>query len=584
MAVETAPPNTQSRPAPADRAPAGGRPPCGGLRVPVAAVSTVRPVSLLLLFIWLAALLAACAQPQATQALVRISLEADGQTLELTLPAGSTVEQAMTEANLELNELDRVEPPAFTVLGNGAKARIVRVSEEFEISTLTLPFQQQTLRNESLPVDTEVLIQKGQNGLQEITYRVVYEDGLAVNDQPTPVKSVIVKEPVPEIRMIGVQTPFAPVEIPGQMLYLRDGSVWRIQGSTGQRQAVLTLGDLDGRVLSLSEDGDWLLFTRRAEGNEQINSLWAANISGLEPAPSEEDDTLIDLKVANVLHFADWVPGFNDRVIFSTVEPRATAPGWQANNDLQMLTFSPNGWTTKWVTIIEANSGGVYGWWGTHYAWGPDRRTLAYARPGGIGLVDYKTGAVTSTLEIIPYQARGDWAWVPGISWGPDGKTLFSADHPPAPGSLSAGMSAEQSPAFNLNAILMESGTALPLALETGMFAYPQASPLQPQPGDVDYRLAYLQAIFPEQSETSRYRLVVMDRDGSNRQTLFPAEDSPGLAPQQHWGAWSPAPMPASSQFALAVLHQGNLFLVDAVSGEAIQVTGDGLTTRVIWR
>jgi hypothetical protein len=117
------------------------------------------------------------------------------------------------------------------------------------------------------------------------------------------------------------------------------------------------------------------------------------------------------------------------------------------------------------------------------------------------------------------------------------------------------------------------------------MFAYPLASPLQSaSTGEIDYQIAFLQATFPDQSETSRYRLVVMDRDGSNRRTLFPPAESPGMAPEQHWGAWSPAPLAESASLSLAVLYQGNLWLVDAASGEAVQITGDGLTTRVLWR
>ena len=55
--------------------------------------------------------------------------------------------------------------------------RLVRVTEEFEIEQVVIPYEQQTLRNQSLPVEKEVLIQKGKEGLQEITYRRVYEDG-----------------------------------------------------------------------------------------------------------------------------------------------------------------------------------------------------------------------------------------------------------------------------------------------------------------------------------------------------------------------------------------------------------------------
>ena len=34
----------------------------------------------------------------------------------------------------------------------------------------------------------------------------------------------------------------------------------------------------------------------------------------------------------------------------------------------------------------------------------------------------------------------------------------------------------------------------------------------------------------------------------------------------------------------IALIYQGNIWLVDTASGESIQVTGDGLTSRVIWR
>jgi hypothetical protein len=117
------------------------------------------------------------------------------------------------------------------------------------------------------------------------------------------------------------------------------------------------------------------------------------------------------------------------------------------------------------------------------------------------------------------------------------------------------------------------------------MFAYPLVSPLQPLPsGEQGYQVAYLQAAFPNQSETSRYRLVVMDRDGSNPKALFPEEGLPGLTPQREWGAWSSAPLPTSSHYAIAVIYQGNLWLVDATTGDAQQITGDNLTSRVAWR
>ncbi len=93
-----------------------------------------------------------------------------------------------------------------------------------------------------------------------------------------------------------------------------------------------------------------------------------------------------------------------------------------------------------------------------------------------------------------------------------------------------------------------------------------------------------MQAIFPDQSETSRTHVAVIDQDGSNRKLLFPAEGAPGMDPQAEWGAWSPAPMPDSGDYTLAVIYQKNIWLVDAASGEARQITGDNQVTRLDWK
>jgi resuscitation-promoting factor RpfB len=168
---------------------------------------------------------------------------------------------------------------------------------------------------------------------------------------------------------------------------------------------------------------------------------------------------------------------------------------------------------------------------------------------------------------------------VPGLSWGPDGDVIYTVNHTPEEGDASP----EQSPNFDLVALPQSTGNPITVVRQTGMFGYPVASPIQVRPGgEDDYQVAYLQAIFPTQSDSSRYRLVAMDRDGSNRRVLFPAEDKPGLEPQQV--AWSPAALPDGDAYAIATVYEGNLWLVDASTGEATQVTGDGLISRVSWK
>jgi hypothetical protein len=222
----------------------------------------------------------------------------------------------------------------------------------------------------------------------------------------------------------------------------------------------------------------------------------------------------------------------------------------------------------------------VYGWWGTDYLWGPDDQYLAYSRADSVGIVDYRTGTLTTTLNILPLQTHRDWAWTPGITWGPDGKAIFTIDHIAPEGAVNP----EESQIFDLTAVLLDGGPTLHLVSQTGMFAYPLSSPLQQLDEGVDYQLAFLQAMFPNQSETSRYRVSIMDRDGSNRRSLFPPDDKPGIDPLKNWGDWSPAPLKENGEYAIAVIYQGNLWIVPVGGGKPEQITGDGLTSRVIWK
>jgi len=545
-----------------------------------------------ILFFAIFALLIGCTPPQVTQqGQISVRLTADDRTAEFQVPAGSTVEDALQFAGITLESLDRTDPPLFTLLTEGSEVIVTRVTEEFTVEEVVLPFDQQTVRNESLPEGETRLVQPGVNGLQEITYRRVYEDGVEVS--VSPVKVVTLQEAVAEIVMVGSQTPFGQVSIPGKLAYISAGNAWVMEGTTANRRPVIITGDLDGRVFKLSPDGAWLLFTRRsgpetesndetASGDENtINTLWAAKID-------DDSGLLIDLQVANVIHFADWVPTSNLRVAYSTVEPRDAAPGWQANNNLELVSFSTTGWLSRRTVALEPNSGGIYGWWGVSFAWSPDGLRLGYARPDGIGILDLRDEEITfdsPALKITPLQTQGDWAWVPGLAWSPTGNVLYTVEHPAAEGIDSA----EQSPNFNLTAVPLENNVpgAIPIVPQSGMFTYPIPSPVQTLPsGEQAYEIAYLQAIFPTQSDTSRYRLVVMDRDGSNRRVLFPTEGAPGLEPQQV--LWAPQPTGEEQTnptgYWLAVIYQGNLWLVHSQTGEHRQLTGDGLVDRMDWR
>jgi len=508
-----------------------------------------------------------CISTPTQTALLPIIIAVDGTKMTVDVPPGSSVQQALDAAGITLDALDKVQPSAGTALVDLTIVTVTRVREEFETRDVVIPFDHQTVRNEALPEGQTMLIQPGENGKRQDTFRHVYED-----DQPvaeTLFKSQIMQEARPEIVMIGVRAPFSSVPIQGRIVYLTSGNAWVMEGATGNRRPLVNTADLDGHVLNLSSDGKWLLFTRKVKNSEPntINSLWLARTD-------TNKEEILDLHITNVIHAAGFIPGKELTFTFSTVEPRATAPGWQSNNDLQLLRIDDSGQITGRKEIIPVNSGGVFGWWGTRYVWSPDGERLAYARPDSVGLVNPDSGETTELMPITPLQTRGDWAWVPAIGWSPDHRVLFITNHNQDP----AASSPEQSQRFNVSALVPREGLAVEIVPETGMFAYPVPSPMI---DESNYLVAYLQAAFPNQSETSRAKIMVMDRDGSNRRQVFPAEGSQLAEPQQVF--WSPAPADNIPQ-RLAVLYQGNIWFVDPKDGSSQQITGDSLVSMLAWR
>jgi hypothetical protein len=269
-----------------------------------------------------------------------------------------------------------------------------------------------------------------------------------------------------------------------------------------------------------------------------------------------------------VIHFADWVPNRSRTVTYSTVEPRDTAD-WLANNDLYMVSFTINGTVLTNDSILDSTKDGVNFWWGTSFSWSPDGLRLAYAKPDSIGLVDVEDRKMIELHSFTSYEPDLDWRWLPSLGWSHDHDVLYTVNHQlnqNGSGSL-----------FSLAAILPSDAMVIDIVPDVGMFSFPVPSPIDKEDR---YQIAYLQAIFPERSDTSRYQLKVMDRDGSNREILFPPEGSLGLTPQEV--QWEPLPETGINHY-LAFVYQGNIYVLDILERDTIQITGDGSVTNIDW-
>jgi hypothetical protein len=528
-------------------------------------------------FVLLLIAICACSALQNTQDLITVTISVDNKDIQVNLASSSTVQQAINIAQVDLSTLDTVQPLLSTQLVDESRIEVTRVREEYYVEQVIIPFTHQELENEALPQGEKRLSQPGVNGLEEVTYRRLFENEVEVSN--IIVKSVVIKEPIPEVIMIGSQPISAATSIPGKIAFLSAGNAWIIKNTTANRQLVISTGDLDGRVFSLSKNGEYLLFTRFSSAENSINKLWLAS---LEDSPIK----IIDLGVKNIVHFAEFNPD-STIVAYSSVEWRETSPGWQANNDLFELSLQDDRLIDPPASIIKPNSGGVYGWWGIGFSWSPDQLRFLYTRPDSIGIIDVRDRILIPLLNIDPYQTGSNWAWVPGAAWSPDGKVIYAVAH--ATPDINGLVSKE----FNLVAIPLSAGEPVNLVKNVGMFAYPVPSPIShtsdyinPTTGENltqdTFTVAYLQALFPNQSETSQYSLFVIDRDGSNQRKLFPVEGATGLEPQHV--VWSPNEMGDQENYAIAFIYSGNIWIIDSGTGVAQQITADGLTERIDWR
>jgi uncharacterized protein YabE (DUF348 family) len=170
-----------------------------------------------------------------------ISLVADGRERVFQLNDSFTVEEflAQEDVGVELGDSDRITPPRFTQLTDGMRITIVRVTDETVCEREEIPFEQEIVLNEGLAAGEERIAQVGQNGVQEICYRVVYEDGTE-GQRIQDGQATVITEAVDEILVVGLETELEPVPIEGTLAYINNGNAWVIQGNSTTKQPLTT--------------------------------------------------------------------------------------------------------------------------------------------------------------------------------------------------------------------------------------------------------------------------------------------------------------------------------------------------------
>ncbi len=539
-----------------------------------------------LLFIFAACLLylSSCAAPDAESHLPAtippptnsLEVRVDGETRQLTTTA-STVGEALEQAGIDLNPIDEIDPPLSSVLpsvnvDSPIGVTIVRVTETLEIIPESIPYGRRIVRSaEMSPTDAPRILQTGTPGLQEVSVRIVFRDGLEAERWPTSVQ--VIEPAVDEIVMIGVGQERDAMTITGELSYLSNGRAIFLDGSTDAPRQLEIAGTIDGRVFELSPDGRYLLYTLDSEDtNEETfgNELW---VIATQPGAVGRA-----LQIENVL-WAGWDPSAGEppRIAYTTARSVSLPPGWEALNDLWLLPLPTEGEQAAPIRIVES-APATFGWWGGNYAWAPGGDRIAYAFADEIGTLAIPpvdsasegaslppTTPIRSVLhDFTAYETGADWAWLPNLAWSADGRYLSYTAY------------SIENERFDLWLVDTTTTNAVQLAENVGMWAAADWSPTAALP---QLSVAYLQVVDPAAGEESSYALWLAESDGSNKSRVFPPEGETGFFDRtRHSLTWGPNPD------LIAFILDEKLHILDLVSNDLFRTgTDDTVNSHPTW-
>lgn len=513
-----------------------------------------------------------------------VMIEADG-SIEVQSTSARTVADFLAEQEISLGPDDLVFPLPATIIPNSLPdtlpflVKVTRVTESTEVIPESVPFQRKIIRSAEMAIDDPPrIVQPGRAGLQEMTIRIVYHDGLEVERWPVSVN--VIEQAQDEIVLIGAPPAEADIQLSGVLAYIHEGRpiILGDQSQTGYELAIE--GQVDGRVFQLSPDGRHLLYTISKEAG--LSSAGFRNeLFLIETKPSAIPQSL---GIENVL-WAAWDPAQinTPRIAYTTARTTTLPPGWEAINDLWLLDIPSNGNPQPAPIRLVDSYATPYGWWGGNYAWSPAGNNLAYGYATEIGLLEIpasgqieadQDSAGTSTiprtiLVAFPeYDTGGEWTWIPPLSWAADSQRLAFIQH--------ATSDSGSRPEFNLAVVDSATKENLVVDENVGIWSLVQWF----QGSDQIDRLLYLRANDPQNSLDSQYAMWLSDVNGADQEQLFPANNSRG-----NFGRTAHSLARGPDDDSLAFIFENALHILSTNTGAVSQLTAtdDTIISGISW-
>ena len=124
-----------------------------------------------------------------------IRVVVDGKELTFFAQARS-IEEALYISGVTLGEDDIVVPERASPVSNTLRVVVTRVKIQEEARQIPIVFETKITEDDSLSWRKKIIVQKGETGIQTITYRIAYHDEAEVSRKI--LKTEITKEPVVE--------------------------------------------------------------------------------------------------------------------------------------------------------------------------------------------------------------------------------------------------------------------------------------------------------------------------------------------------------------------------------------------------
>lgn len=105
----------------------------------------------------------------------------DGKEKKQVWTTSTTVVDLLKHQEIKLNELDRVEPEANTQVTENMVVNVIRVEKVTDVVEAPVDFAVVTRKDSSLPAGVELVVNKGEKGLEKQTYEVILENGKEVS-------------------------------------------------------------------------------------------------------------------------------------------------------------------------------------------------------------------------------------------------------------------------------------------------------------------------------------------------------------------------------------------------------------------